>query len=242
MTRRLRGSPRRGRACHAARAAGAMDPVRHPVPRRRRRPTTVTLSVTNTWANGGGDEMTCVRITSPRRFTVTGATITAAGPVRPTRRGRSFGRLERGGFKNPADDFPLSARHLTATFTISTVSPCWSGEALTSGEPRAAGPAIPTPAVAVLGVRRHSPRRHRNADPEATRPTSTPSTPTPTAGAAGTGPLPSVPCRFWCPCPSVERAPTPTPRAEGSPEHFAGRCGRGTRRGPRGPGGGPLRT
>jgi hypothetical protein len=104
-------------------------------------PTTVTLDVTNTGGSGGGDEMTCVRVTVPSSFTVSGASIVS---VRGQLNGPAVSAWQvvwAGSsmvvFKNPADNFPLvgSTPPLDrATFTITGIAAApgtmsWSSEA-----------------------------------------------------------------------------------------------------------------
>jgi len=92
-------------------------------------PTTVSVAVTNTGGAGGGDEMTCVRVTVPTSFTVTGASIVSV-------RGQLVGPAVSAWqvvwpdsslvvFKNPADNYPLvgsTAPVDRAVFTITGVA------------------------------------------------------------------------------------------------------------------------
>ena len=103
--------------------------------------TTVSLAVTNTGGSGGGDEMTCVRVTVPQSFIVTGASILSVrsqlvGPAVSAWQvvwpGSGFVV-----FKNPADNYPLVGSTPPidrAVFTITGVATApgpmtWSSEA-----------------------------------------------------------------------------------------------------------------
>jgi hypothetical protein len=164
-------------------------------------PTTVTLAVTNTGGNGGGDEMTCVRVTVPSSFTVTSASILSV-------RGQLIGPAVSawqvvwpGGnmvaFKNPADNYPLVGSTPPidrATFTITGIAAVagamsWSSEAFdkagSSGTTNCGSGQFPTlhTTFGVIGV----------APPPTIAPTPA-ATPTPR------------------PSPTLTPAPTPTPR------------------------------
>ena len=197
-------------------------------------PTTVALTVTNTGGNGGGDEMTCVRVTVPPSFTVTGASIVSV-------RGQFIGPVVSawqvvwpGGrlvvFKNPADDYPLVGSTPPihqATFTITGVAASpgtltWSSEGF--DKPGSAGttncgsgnfPTVPT-AFTVLGS---SPTPTVAPTPSPTsRPTPVPTpTPTPTPQPLPV-PLPSLSVPLpSLPLPSSGTTPTPDPEATPTP-------------------------
>jgi hypothetical protein len=191
-------------------------------------PTTVTLDVTNTGGNGGGDEMTCVRVTVPSSFTVTGASIVSV-------RGQLIGPtvsawqvVWSGGsmvvFKNPADNYPLvgSTPPLDrATFTITGTAATpgtmsWSSEAFdkpgSSGGTNCGSGQFPTlqTTFSVVGL---APTPTIAPTPPATpsprpSPTLTPA-PTPTPSPL---PLPVQPV----PLPSLGHSPSPDPDASGS--------------------------
>jgi hypothetical protein len=204
-------------------------------------PTTVTLNVTNTGGNGGGDEITCVRVTVPSSFTVAGASIVSV-------RGQLIGPtvaawqvVWSGGsmvvFKNPADNYPLvgSTPPLDrATFTITGTATTpgtmsWSSEAFDhpggSGNTNCGSGQFPTlqttftvaglspsPTITPRPTATPSPRPSPALTPAPTR---TP-TPSPTPPPAPPTPRPSL-----SPSPSPDASPagssSPSPRLTSAP-------------------------
>ena len=183
--------------------------------------TTVSLAVTNTGGSGGGDEMTCVRVTVPQSFIVTGASILS---VRSQLVGPAVSAWQvvwpGGGFvvfKNPADNYPLVGSTPPvdrAVFTITGVATApgpmtWSSQAFdkagSSGTTNCGSGQFPTVQMtfSVIGL---APSPTIAPTPQPTpRPTPKP-TPTPTPLPLPV-PLPSLPV----PLPSVGTPPAPGP-------------------------------
>jgi hypothetical protein len=193
-------------------------------------PTTVSLAVTNTGGNGGGDEMTCVRVTVPPSFTVTGASILSvrSQPVGPAI--SAWQVVWPGGgfvvFKNPADNYPLVGSTPPvdrAVFTITGVAAApgpmtWSSQAFdkagSSGTTNCGSGQFPTVQM-TFSVTGLAPSPTVAPTPQPTpRPTPQPTPkPTPKPTPAPTPlplpvPLPSLPV----PLPSV--GPPPAPGSE----------------------------
>jgi hypothetical protein len=215
-------------------------------------PTTITLSVTNTGGNGGGDEMTCVRISIPSSFTVSGASIVSV-------RGQVVGPAVQGWqvvfgaglvvFKNPADNYPLigSSPPLDqAVFTITGVanvagSMTWNGTAFdkagstgTTGCGSGQFPVLQVP-FAVVGTTPATPAPTPIPTPRPTpiptpRPTPIP-TPRPTTIATPQAPLAPTPRPTALPAATTRAVGTAEPaRADESPSATESAAGSGSER------------
>lgn len=183
---------------------------------------TVSLTVTNTGGSGGGDEMTCVRVTVPASYTITAASITSirgqtSGPAK-----QAWEVVWPGGqlvvFKNPADNYPLvgsSPPDDRAVFTITGVAPgvgtmTWSSvgfdKAAGSGTTDCGSGQFPTLQSNFTVTAPSTPAPTVVPSPTAT-PRVTPA-PTPRASVSPTSPVPT---------PATSATPTPPqPTASGS--------------------------